>query len=756
VAARAEQLLPSSRRNGQREKKKTTETTTILLPMPSPSSQQRQAPSTSSPQRQQWDRQERESDGGAAGQELVSSFDDDENDGGVDDGGVDDDAAEEAEDEPPPPPRRQRRLRPAAVPRFWDGLPLGTSVLLKSLYFLDALGASTWGRYAAVYYNLHGLSSYRIGLLEACRTSLPPVIAGTAWGYVSDAFRARKAVWVATKIGSTAMLLLLALPAVYASYVRIFAVSVAAQLFSSGGGGGGGALLDSHLLDALGTSRNVSRYYGRYRLYSSLSWGLGSVGMGYLTDWTGRFEWNFVLFGALSLATIVLVATQIDGGGESQRQQQPSRRRRSPFEFGDDGVGEEDDEAPRRRRRRQQLTEPLLVPPAPSPVPESDAFPQDPKLQLDNTADGGDGDGDGDAVLLLAPSVSNVTAATSTTTTASTATVTAADETEAADPETPDGDDGVAPAAAGVGTDATTTSTGLVDLLRLLCSKPRVLLFLTEVVVMGAAMATVERLLFLYLVNDLKSSTALCGWTVGVNVLFELPIFAYPEPLLRTLGGRDGMFLIAMACFAFRVWGYTLLAPGTEWYVLPLEALHGVTFACFWIVTTDISKGLVLLVQRNERRRSQRQQRLIRDAASPSLEPRHDDRQQQQQRATNTWSTTIPSFVQMLYGSVGASLGSLLGGWAMHRYGSRTMYRCAAAIVSVMMLVHAAGAWYCRRRRRRRRSCCSRSRQGQDRRSPDGVSSNSGDTCDDSFLPEFNEGGRRRDDAGDALLVLYE
>mmetsp|Transcript_10311 Transcript_10311/g.18247 ORF Transcript_10311/g.18247 Transcript_10311/m.18247 type:complete len:292 (+) Transcript_10311:3-878(+) len=202
-------------------------------------------------------------------------------------------------------------------------------------------------------------------------------------------------------------------------------------------------------------------------------------------------------------------------------------------------------------------------------------------------------------------------------------------------------------------------------LLDLVCLflRPRVTVFLIEVLVMGAGMATVERLLFLYMVNDLESSTLLCGLSVGVNVMFELPIFWYASPIMKALG-HDGMFLLSMACFVFRVYGYTWLSPSTKWWILALESMHGVTFATFWIVTTDVSKVLV------------------------DIEGAH-------------WSTAIPMSVQMLYSAVGVSVGSILGGWAMHRFGSREMYTFTAGIVFCMMVVHLVGSIFVR-------TCCKK------------------------------------------------
>ena len=411
-----------------------------------------------------------------------------------------------------------------------DGLPWDRSILIKSLFFLDALSASTWGRFAAIYYNLHGINSRQIGIIEGLNTFLP-TLSMPLWGILADSFHARKAVWLITKVVSTVFLLLLALPAVYRHFVHILMVAIASQMFVSSG------ILDSYTLDVLGPEKKM--YYGRYRLYASLSWGLGSMVMGYITDRYG-FEPNFVLFGLLGMLMAILVATKI----------------------------------------------PETSPPH-QPTPNQDSSP----TQSHDTT-----------------------------------------STRQQDSEH-----------------------GRLSELVYLAMRPRVFIFLVEVVVMGASMATVERLLFLYLVNDLEASTWLCGLCVAVNVLFELPIFWYAKQCMAVFG-HDGMFLIAMSCFFVRVIGYTMLTPHTKWMVLLLEIMHGVTFACFWIVSTDISKVLV------------------------------------HQTRGAFWSTAIPSGVQMLYSAVGVSLGSVLGGWAMHECGSKTMYTVTASIVFVMFLVQLAGS----------------------------------------------------------------
>ena len=82
---------------------------------------------------------------------------------------------------------------------LYDGLPSRRqSILIKSLYFLDALGSSAWGRFSAIYYNRHGLDTREIGTIEGLRT-FTPTISSLGWGYLSDKYQSRKLVWVSTK-----------------------------------------------------------------------------------------------------------------------------------------------------------------------------------------------------------------------------------------------------------------------------------------------------------------------------------------------------------------------------------------------------------------------------------------------------------------------------------------------------------------------------------------------------------------------------
>ena len=186
------------------------------------------------------------------------------------------------------------------------------------------------------------------------------------------------------------------------------------------------------------------------------------------------------------------------------------------------------------------------------------------------------------------------------------------------------------------------------DLRRALC-RPAPLLFFAEVTVFGAAMGVVERgLLFVYLL-DMGASTTLCGLSVGVTVILELPVFALSGKLLKHLG-HDALLCIALAAYAIRANGYALLTPQTVWYVLFLESLHGLTFACMWIAAVDRAKTLV----------------------------------------PPAWVATSQLLLNGLKDGVGGGGAALLGGWVMNKYGGASLYRVTGCGVAGVLVIHVA------------------------------------------------------------------
>eukprot|EP00470_Lotharella_oceanica_P000718 CAMPEP_0170173040 /NCGR_PEP_ID=MMETSP0040_2-20121228/6306_1 /TAXON_ID=641309 /ORGANISM="Lotharella oceanica, Strain CCMP622" /LENGTH=353 /DNA_ID=CAMNT_0010414015 /DNA_START=1 /DNA_END=1062 /DNA_ORIENTATION=+ len=178
---------------------------------------------------------------------------------------------------------------------------------------------------------------------------------------------------------------------------------------------------------------------------------------------------------------------------------------------------------------------------------------------------------------------------------------------------------------------------------------PYVLLFLVELIMFGMGIGCVERLLFIYLQNDLQAGAALCGQCVMMNVIIELPIFWYSTNIINTIG-RGWCIALAQVCYFVRVWGYTLLTPSTVRWVLALEILHGVTFAFLWTSAVEFAR----------------------------------------KNSPEGWGATMQTLFRVAYYCFGVGVGAVLGGWAMETYGARWMYRMAAVVIFGVFCVRVA------------------------------------------------------------------
>jgi len=135
--------------------------------------------------------------------------------------------------------------------------------------------------------------------------------------------------------------------------------------------------------------------------------------------------------------------------------------------------------------------------------------------------------------------------------------------------------------------------------------------------------------------------------TVGVTVVFEIPIFHYSKWLLSNVG-HDVLFVIAMISYLIRVLGYTLLTETTLYWILPLEILHGFTFASMWIASIDFSAAI----------------------------------------APTECSTTIQTILWVSYTYIGQIIGSTVGGWIIQNYSMIIMYRGMSFIFLIVLLLH--------------------------------------------------------------------
>ena len=276
-----------------------------------------------------------------------------------------------------------------------------------------------------------------------------------------------------TSFAGSCLLCLLA-SSLATGFWSLLLISTSSCLFASSG------ILDAYCLDLLGKAHRD--LYGSYRMWCALSWGLGSFAMGVITDKTGKFEWNFILYATFALLSLALTAAFIPARTEGEKRAAAARKEREE------------------REKRGAL--------------------------LDGGGSHQNGDESGERA---------------------------------------------------------TTLYELVFSPGVFLNSWRNLLFLTEITCMGAAVAIVERLLFVYVTappplrpanssliatnlsagennnytssfSGLGGSTTLCGGTIAVTVLFEFPIFIYAPQLLH-FPGRDSMLLIAMLAYAVRTYG---------------------------------------------------------------------------------------------------------------------------------------------------------------------------------------------------------
>jgi hypothetical protein len=163
--------------------------------------------------------------------------------------------------------------------------------------------------------------------------------------------------------------------------------------------------------------------------------------------------------------------------------------------------------------------------------------------------------------------------------------------------------------------------------------------FLVAVLSLASGQAIVDSLSFLYF-ETLGSSYMTMGFMILLTVAFEIPIF-HVAPKLLEYAGAGGLLLLGGACYVTRTIGYSFIPQGKVGWVLWLEPLHGITYACSQTATVDFVA------------------QLLPDAG---------------------YEATGQGLVSVTRG-VGSMLGLWLGGTAQNIFGARIVYRIASAVV---------------------------------------------------------------------------
>ena len=158
-------------------------------------------------------------------------------------------------------------------------------------------------------------------------TPICQAIAVPMWGVLADKLKNKKGVFLFTKVANTAVLSLLAFPALacYDCFPPILLITTGVAILASGG------ILDvrprevflqtlacqilfgcsvplfgfwqppqAWALDIMG-EEGSKIWYGRVRMCTAVSWGLGALAMGLVNDATGSFDGNFIIYGVLAV-----------------------------------------------------------------------------------------------------------------------------------------------------------------------------------------------------------------------------------------------------------------------------------------------------------------------------------------------------------------------------------------------------------------------------------------------------------------------
>ena len=167
--------------------------------------------------------------------------------------------------------------------------------LLKLLYFLSGFSGASFGRFATLFYLDRGLLAHEIGIVEALQP-LCAAVGNQLFGFAADRFQRKKLSALVGRALSTAALL--TLPFVGRRFESILPVMMLVAFFGVGAG-----VLDAYTLDLLGQDRRGE--YGRYRLWTAVSWGLGNALMGVVAE--HNFDLNFVVFGVGNAVSMVIM-----------------------------------------------------------------------------------------------------------------------------------------------------------------------------------------------------------------------------------------------------------------------------------------------------------------------------------------------------------------------------------------------------------------------------------------------------------------
>jgi hypothetical protein len=189
-------------------------------------------------------------------------------------------------------------------------------------------------------------------------------------------------------------------------------------------------------------------------------------------------------------------------------------------------------------------------------------------------------------------------------------------------------------AVVGMNVTAPKASSGFWSNIKHVASSPRVSIFFVTVFSMGLGGGILGSYVSLHVQSLFEvpnEATTLVGLMQFVACSSEVVFFGSSTIILDKLGPRM-MISIAAFCFALRFAYYALLQ--SPWLVLPIEMLHGITWATFWAASQQYALSV----------------------APPGMEG------------------TLQGLLAGFYGGLGSGLGNFIGGFINKSLGAPTLF----------------------------------------------------------------------------------
>jgi MFS family permease len=172
-----------------------------------------------------------------------------------------------------------------------------------------------------------------------------------------------------------------------------------------------------------------------------------------------------------------------------------------------------------------------------------------------------------------------------------------------------------------------------------------VVLFIV-VLLAGMMGGLIDSFLFLYYFNMSGNNVNLVGIIIAIETISELPLFFYSNQILDRVG-TPRVVMLCLLAYGVRMFVY--MYATNPWYLLPFEALHGLTFGLLWAAFTNYIY---------------------------------------MSSAEGTQGTMIGMLTAVQKG-MGAAFATLTGGYIYQIYGARTMWAIAAYGIFPLSMIFA-------------------------------------------------------------------